>query len=42
MLMDKVLFEMHVFYNQNVEFNGFVVVPGGGEAQPFPVKRAPG
>ena len=42
MLTEQVLYEMHVFYSQNVEFKGFVVAPRGGPSQQPKVKRAPG
>ncbi len=41
-LTEQVLYEMHVFYSQNVEFKGLVVVHSMAEAQHAKMKRAPG
>ena len=40
--MGEVLFEMHVFYSQSVEFKGLVVVKRGAGSQPFHMKMVPG
>ncbi len=42
MLTEQVLYEMHVFYSQSVEFKGLVVVHSHRNPQPLKMKRAPG